>query len=198
MINSQFIIQYTNALYSTPAVYSPRYEEFRDMFSAGQVFSKEWIINELYNLNPEYKNQKFAIAGSWFGTLGLMLKYKFPSILINLIDIDDRCRIFGHNLVYDNPAVQFITADMFTYRFTEDVIINTSCEHILNLKDWIKTIPENRIIALQSNNARNIAGHVNCVDSMEEFIEKSGIKKILFSGQLTLPMYTRFMIIGKT
>ncbi len=37
MITSQFMIQFTNALYSTPEEYAPRYDEFRDMFSSGQI-----------------------------------------------------------------------------------------------------------------------------------------------------------------
>lgn len=198
MINSNFIIQYTNALYSTPVEYAPRYDEFRDMFSSGQIQSKEWLIRELAKLDPVHQNKSFAIAGAWYGTLGMMLKYRFPSIRVNMIDIDPRCEKFVHNIIYDNPAMKYITADMYEYHYTEDFIINTSCEHIVDLREWVNIIPGGRTVILQSNNYREGNGHVNCVDSEEELDYQSGLSKILYKGKLAMPMYTRYMIIGQT
>lgn len=196
MIDSKFIIQYTNALYSTPAEFAPRYDEFRDMFSSGQIRSKEWVIHELTKLNLP-PNRVYAIAGAWFGTLGMMIKWKFTDARVNMIDIDTRCSKFIHNLIYDNPAMNCITADMYEYVYKEDIIINTSCEHIENVREWLNVIPEQKIVILQSNNYTAGSGHINCVNSELEFLKQTSLSDIYYSGKLELPMYTRYMIIGK-
>jgi hypothetical protein len=193
MIDSSFIIRYTNGLYSTPTESAPRYDEFRDMFSSGQIASKEWAVKELSKLDIVNTNSKILIVGSWFGTLGLMLQKQFPNINLKLIDIDPRCEIFLKNI--GMPAS---TVDMYYYQYTEDIVVNTSCEHISNLEDWIKLVPKGTLFLLQSNNNREYADHINCVDSIEDFVLKSGLKKILYSGELKMPMYTRYMILGKS
>lgn len=196
MIDSEFIIQYTNALYSTATEYAPRYDEFRDMFSAGQIQSKEWLINELKKFILNFNS--IAIAGAWFGTLGLMINTKFPDISINMIDIDPRCEKFVQNIIYNKPTIKYITQDMDRYQYTEDIIINTSCEHIVDLKEWISIIPKDKIVILQSNNYKLGNGHINCVDNEDELCYKSNLSSILYKGTLEMPMYSRFMIIGKS
>ena len=51
------------------------------------------------------------------------------------------------------------------------------------------------IVVLQSNNY-NIAEHVRISNNLEEFKQQSGLNYILYSGELDLPLYKRFMIIG--
>ncbi len=198
MIDSSFIIKYTNALYSTPAEFAPRYDEFRDMFSSGQILSKEWIVEQLYNIDRTYYNKKLIIVGAWYGTLGMMIKKRFSSTRVTMLDIDPRCEKFIHNMIYDNPDLKSITADMYRHSYIEDVIINTSCEHIDNVQEWLSLIPKDRMVVLQSNNYLKGNGHVNCVNSTEEFIEQVDLSDILYSGELIMPMYTRYMIIGRT
>ena len=197
MITSEFIIRYTNALYSTPPEFAPRYDEFRDMFSSGQLRSKEWVVDEISKL-PDLYDKHFLIAGAWFGTLGMMIKQQFPRIKLTMLDMDPRCEKFIQNLIYDDNSIACITHDMYDFRYAEDVIINTSCEHIPNVREWVKLLPKNCTIILQSNDFVNGNGHCNCVHSEEEFIEQSGLPTILYSGKLEMPMYTRYMIIGKT
>jgi hypothetical protein len=90
-----------------------------------------------------------------------------------------------------------VTADMCAIRSDADVIINTSCEHITqdqyNL--WLSGMPHNSLLVLQSNNY-NIEEHVRIANSLEEFEQQCGIN-IIWSGELKLPMYTRYMVIGK-
>lgn len=194
MIDSEFVIRYTNALYATPAGFAPRYDEFRDMFSSGQIRSKEWAIAELKNLN--INNANTVIVGCWFGTLGLMLKNAFPNIFLKLIDIDTRCKFFNEKIFYDIPSIEHYSIDMFDWVYDEDLVVNTSCEHIENLENWLSKIKNNATVLLQSNNFFDGNGHVNCSNSLEEFIEKSKLSNILYSGELIMPMYTRYMIIG--
>ena len=197
MIDSEFIIKYTNALYSTPVEFAPKYDEFRDMFSSGQIYSKEWIIKELHNIDLEYFEKKFIIVGAWYGTLGLMIKSKFPNSGITMLDIDPRCEKFINNMIYNDNTLKSVTEDMYEYDYIEDIIINTSCEHIENIQDWLSLLPKNSTVILQSNNYIDGTGHINCIHSEEEFKKQTGLSNILYSGKLEMPMYDRYMLIGK-
>lgn len=117
--------------------------------------------------------------------------------MVTMIDIDPRCARFVKEVNSNNSMINAITGDMYKYNYTEDVIINTSCEHISDIESWVKLIPPGKIVVLQSNNARNIQGHINCVDSELELAEMAGLSNILYSGHLEMPMYTRFMVIGE-
>ncbi len=195
MINSKLIVQYTNGLYETGKENSPTYDEFRDMFSSGQILSKEWAISQL--TEKIIGNENIAIVGSWYGTLGIMLHQIVPHTTIKLIDIDPRCKIFVDNITRVVPDILPITADMYSYKYTEDVVINTSCEHIPDLKSWINLLTPGTTVLLQSNNNDTIDGHINCCNSIDEFIKKAELNEIFYSGELVMPMYTRYMIIGK-
>lgn len=196
MIDSKFIISYTNALYSTNSRYSPTYDEFRDMFSSGQIYSKEWIINELSKLTDN-ANRTAVIVGAWFGTLGILLKNNFPDMNVKLLDIDPRCAEFLGNIIYSYKDMSCITGDMYAYTYTEDIIINTSCEHIPDVSKWLSLIPPGTRVVLQSNNFLDGNGHVNCVNSTDEFKQQANLSTIEYIGQLDMPMYTRYMIIGR-
>lgn len=198
MIDADFVIKYTDALYSALPEIAPRYDEFRDMFSSGQLYSKQWILKELSNIDQIHLGKSFAITGAWFGTLGMMIRARFPSTYISMIDIDPRCEKFIHHMIYNNPAMKAITADMYEYHYKEDVVVNTSCEHIPALREWLNIIPLGRTVVLQSNNFTAGLDHINCVNSKEEFVDQTGLSNITYSGELSMPMYTRYMIIGTT
>ena len=198
MIDSKFIIKYTNALYSTPPEFAPRYDEFRDMFSSGQIESKQWLLNEINRYSAGFEYSDAVIVGAWFGTLGILLKKMCPHIKVNMLDIDPRCEKFIHNIIYDDPSLTCITADMYEYHYKEHLIINTSCEHIPDLSEWLNVIPQGRIVVLQSNNYQEGNGHVSCVDSEDKLAEQAGLKDIWYKGKLEMPMYTRYMVIGIT
>jgi len=198
MIDTEFIIKYTNALYSVQPECMPRYEEFRDMFSSGQLKSKEWLVTELANHVALDSSQSCLIAGAWFGTLGMLLRKKFINMNVSMLDIDTRCSEFINHLISGDEKSSTVSADMYSYKYSEDIIINTSCEHIPDITEWISLLPSNRIVVLQSNNYFIAPDHVNCVNSQEEFLRQTGLYKIHYIGELEMPMYTRFMIIGET
>jgi hypothetical protein len=60
---------------------------------------------------------------------------------------------------------------------------------------WLSGMPHNSLIVLQSNNYE-IPEHIRIANDLEEFKLQSGLENILYSGELKLPLYTRFMIIG--
>jgi hypothetical protein len=174
-----------------------------DAFWRGQIKSKEWLIEELQKQKKHYKNwPSIDIHGGWVGTLASMLFQSNMYISsIRSIDIDPECEKIAltmNQMEMEAGKFRAITADMCTVRSDADVIINTSCEHITqdlyNL--WLSGMPYNSLIVLQSNNYE-IPEHVRIATSLEEFKEQSGLQNILYAGELDLPLYKRFMIIGK-
>jgi len=201
-MNTGLITRYTTALYSAPEACRPRYDEFRDMFSEGQLKSKIWLAEELSKLH-DLSGASIAIAGSWYATLAfILLEYaKSNPFRLVCIDLDKRCEEFSRHLRKENEfeLVKCVTQDMFRYSYAEDIVINTSCEHILNLDDWLALIPSGTTVALQSNNLFAHPLHVSCVKSLGEFKSQtsSNFSEILFEGELDLGVYIRYMIIGR-
>jgi hypothetical protein len=173
-----------------------------ESFWKGQIKSKIWLIE---NLIPfiKNKNNKIVIHGGWNGVLAsLLFQTNIDIEKIISIDIDQSCENIARkiNQIEEiSNKFQSITHDMATYKyeFIPDIIINTSCEHITQetYDLWLKQIPDNSLIVLQSNNY-NIDEHIRCASSIKEFEEQSNIIK-LHSGILNLPKYDRFMLIGK-
>jgi hypothetical protein len=170
-----------------------------DAFWSGQLKSKEWLIK---NLRPHVK--KFVsidIHGGWVGVLASMLfQSDVPVLNIRSVDVDPTCEPIAVNMNKIEEMVgKFcaVTADMCELRSDADVIINTSCEHITQDQYdlWLSGIPQNSLLVLQSNDYE-IPEHVRTAKSLEEFKTQSNIT-VLWAGELELPLYTRWMIIGK-
>jgi 16S rRNA G527 N7-methylase RsmG len=166
------------------------------MFSSGQINSKQWAVNTLKTLNL-LTNQNIIVVGSWFGTLGLMIKSEFPYTSVKLLDIDPRCEIFLKNIVYDLKEISPVTGDMYEYTYNEHLVVNTACEHIADVKEWLNNIPKGTHVLLQSNNFFESPGHINCVNHIDEFKEQTSLSTVLFADGYETPMYTRYMIIGQ-
>jgi len=195
-LDAEVLTRYTNALY-VPGP-TPTFDEFRDMFSTGQVLSKLWALSELDNQGLSLSVDSVLIAGAWYGTLGVMLNKLWPEFRINLLDIDANCMLILNNIVHDLANITPITHDMHCYNYVEDLIINTSCEHIPDLNEWLSLIPKDKFVLLQSNNCIDIHGHINCVNSVEQFKNQANLSEVLYADEFDLGMYTRYMIIGLT
>jgi hypothetical protein len=169
-----------------------------DAFWSGQLKSKEWLIS---NLRKHVK--KFVtvdIHGGWVGVLASMLfQSDVPVLSIRSVDIDPSCEPIATNMNKMEEMVgkfRAVTADMCAIRSDADVVINTSCEHITQEQYdlWLSGIAHNTLLVLQSNDY-NIPEHVRIAKDLEEFKEQSGIN-VLWAGELELPLYKRFMLIG--
>jgi hypothetical protein len=77
-----------------------------------------------------------------------------------------------------------------------DTIINTSCEHIQNFKQWYDKIPNGKLLILQANDFLEVEEHSNCYESISEFGIATPMSVVLFEGELQLEKYKRFMRIG--
>ena len=170
-----------------------------DAFWSGQLNSKEWLIT---NLRKNVKKVvSIDIHGGWVGVLASML---FQSDIyvtkIRSVDIDPTCEPIATMMnKKEEMAGMFraITADMCAIRSDADVIINTSCEHITQdqFELWKRGIPYNSLLVLQSNNY-DIPEHVRTAQNLDEFVEQCDLRTVLWAGELELPLYKRFMVIG--
>jgi hypothetical protein len=170
-----------------------------DAFWRGQISSKAWLIS---NLRPFIdRDVTIEIHGGWVGVLASMLfQSGLPVTHITSIDIDSSCEKTAYTMNKGEEITgkfKAITADMCTTIPTGDVIINTSCEHITQeqYEQWLFNIPKECLLVLQSNNY-NIEEHIRVANSLEHFVDQSNLTP-LFSSQLELPLYTRYMIIAK-
>lgn len=170
-----------------------------DAFWSGQLKSKEWLIN---NLRP-YINQfvSIDIHGGWVGVLAsLLFQSNIPISNIRSIDIDPICEPIAINMNKIEEMIgkfRAVTANMCNIRSDADVVINTSCEHITqdDYEIWLSGLRQDSLIVLQSNNYQ-IPEHLRIATDLEDFKKQSQLN-VLYEGKLELPLYNRFMIIGK-
>jgi len=210
-VDTQFIAAFKN-------FYVNETEIWNDCFSRGQLQSKLWLVKELSRLDLDL-GIVFLCAG-WYATLATMLFESGIKIdRIRSFDIDDSCysiaETFNKPWVKNEWRFKATTQDIFNIDFnlhtyivkradgstcdlteSPNTIINTSCEHIENFDNWYAKIPQGKLVILQSNNYYEVEEHVNCVGSIEEFSTIAPMKDLLYSGELELPKYKRFMLIG--
>jgi hypothetical protein len=178
-----------------------------DAFWSGQFKSKEWLIDALeLAVHPQIdcimpKPFSIDIHGGWVGVLASMLfQSKIPVASIRSIDIDPTCEAVATMMNKSEEITgkfRAVTADMCDIRSDANIIINTSCEHITQDQYdlWLGSLPHNSLLVLQSNNY-NITEHIRKASSLEEFKLQSNID-VSWEGSLPLPLYTRWMIIGR-
>lgn len=175
----------------------------KDTFSKAQLASKFWMVDTLkrYNL---INNKDMVICGGWYGVLASYILSSGHPKFIRTLDRDpeatDIAKEFNKlNACYDN--YEAVCGNMLEHDYSDnDIIINTSFEHIENSTDWFKQIQKtndkNPIVVIQSNNYKQLDEHVNCSTSLTDLIDKCGLKRIFYSGKVVFPIYERYMIIG--
>tara|TARA_B110000483_G_scaffold3060_1_gene3637 strand:- start:161 stop:763 length:603 start_codon:yes stop_codon:yes gene_type:complete len=172
-----------------------------DSFSPNQFKSKERLIKHIRDQLILKTDSEIIIFGGWYGSI-LIPAFKEVK-KITLIDKDKdvisiaKNRLFNH---YKN--VDFICDDVFNWapdssRIKKtDLIINTSCEHMPPMKEL--KLDTEAYFAYTSNNMKDIEGHINCVNDIEQF--KSQLPnntKVLIEDNITDDRGTRFLLIGK-
>ena len=198
-------------------VFAPSYVEHinsrlypEDAFSLGQMVSKIWLLNVLKAHYP--KCETVAILGCWIGSLVPLLHKHFSIQRIYGFDMDPEAiaqsEILNRRHVENSWKYKGVVADvsmMCTGNMefqtggelidvSPDWLINTSCEHMDT--HWFDTANNDQLIIMQTNNSPDFAGHINTCNNMQEVEQKYPMRKVLYSGELTTPVYTRFMQIG--
>jgi hypothetical protein len=159
----------------------------RDMLlsTAGAAFGEIWIV------------------GGWYGVLaGMLLEdRRFAIGRIENSDVDPCVAAVALTL---NRAFAdrftAVTADMYRLDYSErrpDLVVNTSCEHIPNLRAWLELLPAGTRVLLQSNDYFAEPTHIACVPTLEAFVDQAGLAHVEYAGSLEQRNYTRFMLIGR-
>lgn len=158
-----------------------------------QEKSKEWLVTNSEKYIQIIDNPKIVVLAGWYGNLANRLKQYGK---VKSIDINEWCEAIGKKL-YDD--VKFETKDIREYDTSKfDVITCTSCEHFTqtDFEKIYSKIKVGSLVILQSNNYYQIKEHLNCFDSLEDFKNSVPFSKLLYKGELKLPKYTRFLLVG--
>ncbi|MDB4331222.1 hypothetical protein N9993_01605 [bacterium] len=174
-----------------------------ESFWKGQLKSKVWLVEHLYNSHLRQEN--IVIFGGWNGVLSsLLFNSKLEINDIRSVDIDPSCEEVA-NMICKRQEIDgkfnAVTCDMCTYEYeyTPDLVINTSTEHITQeqYNTWLERVPQGTAIAIQNNNYVDIPDHIRCYNTIEEFESTSGLSKVYTRDTLELPLYNRFLLIGR-
>lgn len=171
-------------------------------FNHKQVACKMWArdaVHEVFGGNIG----SILILGGWYGVFAGML-FDDPRFNIDKIVSVDLDEDVGAVALTLNGAwtdrFSAVTKDMYSVPYQEyepDLIVNTSCEHIVDLRSWLDLLPSGTHVLLQSNDYFSEPTHINCVASLLEFREQAQLSTVLFEGALPQKKYTRFMLIGE-
>ncbi|MDP3408526.1 class I SAM-dependent methyltransferase [Bosea sp. (in: a-proteobacteria)] len=175
-------------------------------FNHKQIGSKRWLVDALADVLPQPQGPVWVL-GAWYGVLGALLlddaRLAIPAVVS--VDLDPVCAPVAERLNRRHVAsghFRALTADMTTLDFAAQtpapgLVINTSCEHLVDVPGWMSTLPHGLPMLLQSNDYVREPDHRSCVPSLEAFQAQAGLSETLFAGALPTKNYTRFMLIGR-
>lgn len=190
-----------------------------DSFSNNQFASKGALLKAIEDLDILQDHFQVVLWGSWYGSILIPgLKDKVKKIMA--VDLDERVGKIAKNMFFEEyENVKFHASDVFTYKndyIDTNLFINTSCEHMSPMKDWkwfgagamrtdkdtsmFKTpkIADECYFAFQSNNMFGIEGHINCVNSIDEFKDQLPERaEVLYQEEVEDTRGTRYMLVGK-
>lgn len=190
------IIGFTNALYEPSCMAAVSKEEIRDALSSGQLMSKKWLLDHIVDILPQDSHMKVLVAGGWIGLLARAINETDSRFAADSLDLSSASTKVANQVLAGTGVA--IHSDMYKFDYKGyDCVVNTSSEHIPNIASWIDLIDAGTILVVQSNNARHVPDHVNCVDSVTELERSLNLSETLFAGELVFPMYTRYMVIGR-
>jgi len=191
------------------AINNDRELNWKDALSRNQVKSKIWLVEKLIERNLIPKKRKMGdvetstlVVGGWVGLLPFlsnMLGQNLDSV-IN-IDIDTSVHSAalelnsGFHNNFKNSGTDVREVQLSKYK--KLLLIDTIVEHFEDHGDWVKSLPAGTTVVLQGNDMFDVPDHVNCHNSLEEFVASSGLNTILWAGELNLYMCNRYMAIGK-
>ena len=207
---------YKNALKAIEKIYTQsKYDPNVDLFRSfdiinsvndNQIVSKEHLIKAIVPILNDIKKLKhIVILDSWYGLLSIMLRQHLDdNIYISNIDTDPLTKEIG-KLLFKHKRNEFIIDDAMNHMLNQNkwkyqLIINTSCEHMeqddILLMRWTKN--KDAIICFQSNNYFAVDSHINCSNSLEEFVEGLNLTTVLHASALEIKSnnFERYTVIG--
>jgi hypothetical protein len=183
-----------------------------DAFSKGQLVSKAWLLQKLYDVANIQRHHSIAILGCWIGSMVdfLLSTYNVHRVYgidcdpvsiemaerFNQLHVQQEWRFKGVvadvNLLNTSDMIFQIGGDLINVK--PNVVINTSCEHMES--DWFHSAHSDQLIVMQTNDSPQYDGHINICGSVAEMQQKYPLYKTLYAGEMYTPAYTRYMQIG--
>lgn len=178
---------------------------FDNAFNHKQIACKMWARDALFAALGG-RHDRITVLGAWYGIFPALL-FDDPRFDIGeaiSIDIDPSVEAIAASLnrkKAEQGRFRAITADMYALDYRDPppgLVVNTSCEHIADLRGWLDRLAPGTPVLLQSNNYFAEPTHINCVESLEQFAGITRLSHTDFAGSLPLKRYTRFMLIGRS
>jgi len=182
---------------------------WKDALSRNQVKSKVWLIEKItrFGLVPKRTRAILSkdttatiVVGGWVGLIPFLCSIKQVNIgnVINVdvdISINNAATDLNGHTIFENSNSRIQEFEFNKHSAT--LVIDTIVEHFEHHGAWVATLPKGTNVILQGNDMFDVPDHVNCHNSLEEFLAESGLNTVIWSGELTLHKCTRFMAIGQ-
>ena len=113
------------------------------------------------------------------------------------IDLHEKIKV--HDCVSTREGDGLEIFDTKELNKSNTIFVCTACEHIddEDLYAVLSMKHSDMIVALQSNNMYDIDSHINCHDSIDDFVKSLPDMEILYQGTLNIGDYDRYMVIAK-
>jgi SAM-dependent methyltransferase len=178
--------------------------DIKDSFGRNQFAAKSLLVDLIDQMECLDSESEVVIFGCWYGSVIIPKLAKRVKSIYG-IDLDKQVIHIAKNKFWkDNSKIKLIEGDAFaSFRKnygTAKLFINTSCEHMPAMKDWPSwsKVSDDAYFAFQSNNMFGIQGHINCVDTIEDFKKQlPAHAEVLHQEELTDDRGTRFTLVGK-
>jgi len=177
-----------------------KFKDYSEAVFDTQIESKEWLCHELNKVVDHNNFNHVSVLASWYGLVLVPFLYQtFGEINIDLYDVDEYTTDIAKHIWRDYPLVNVHTADVVFDKidYKGQVIINTSCEHMMDMK-YITKDNKDKLFVLQSNDNRNVKWlHINCANDQGELVKQAGLTDIKYGGSKKIYEHKRIMVIGK-
>jgi len=177
-----------------------KFKDYSEAVFDTQIESKEWLCHELNKVVDHNNFNHVSVLASWYGLVLVPFLYQtFGEINIDLYDVDEYTTDIAKHIWRDYPLVNVHTADVVFDKidYKGQVIINTSCEHMMDMK-YITKDNKDKLFVLQSNDNRNVKWlHINCANNQGELVKQAGLTDIKYGGSKKIYEHKRIMVIGK-
>ena len=177
-----------------------KFKDYSEAVFDTQIESKEWLCHELNKVVDHNNFNHVSVLASWYGLVIVPFLYQtFGEINIDLYDVDEYTTDIAKHIWRDYPLVNVHTADVVfdEIDYKGQVVINTSCEHMMDMKHITKDYKD-KLFVLQSNDNRNVKWlHINCANDQGELVEQAGLTDIKYGGSKKIYEHKRIMVIGK-
>jgi sugar lactone lactonase YvrE len=186
--------------------------DIRDSFSAAQMQSKLWLVQNLERCVNEYitadamQGHRIWLLAGWHGLTNLLIRTRNQISVseVRSFDIDPTCETIADTInnlwVWKAWEFKAHTADInqIEYKPKPDIVINSSVEHMTsNL--WWTNIPKGTIVCLQASDMED-EDHVNKFSDPHELFRAYPVEELLYEGikrfEFDDKAFYRVMIIG--